>query len=490
MNIPNGSDSQCSLHHSGVLCGACQFGLSLSLYGSNCIACPSYWPALLVVIILATLLAGVLLVAVVLVLNLTVAVGTLNGAIFYANVVNINRTLLFPFQSPNYITVFIAWLNLEIGFDTCFFEGMDAYGKIWLQLLFPVYIIVLVILVIVVGERSQRFAHLIGKKNPVATLATLVLISFDKLFHVVIGAFSFAILDYPDGSHEAVWLLDANVKYFQGKHIPLFITSLLILVVCVSYTAVVFLWQWLLRCPDKRCFKWTRSQKLNLFLKTYHAPYTIKHRYWTGLLLIIRVILSISSVLNVSNDSRVNLLLLGIVMILLLFLVGRCSPVYEKPIVEFLEVTFYTNMAVLFIFSFFFLETGKGQTIIAYISGSAAICQFLISIAYRVVKEFMPNNKLRTCARIKEILIKEDELLNYPPVDDDGKNPIGRTLLSLDHHRENYKPLTQRDCKVEREIICDYGSNSRTDSGIAIDEISDSESSPLITSSSSHGYYS
>ena len=95
----------------------------------------------------------------------------------------------------------------------------DTYIKTWLQLAFPVYIISLVIIMIMVSEYFSRFASLIGKRDPVATLATLILLSYAKLLSVTITALSFAILDYPDGSQETVWLPDGNVPYFRGKHV-------------------------------------------------------------------------------------------------------------------------------------------------------------------------------------------------------------------------------------------------------------------------------
>ena len=50
------------------------------------------------------------MVALLLVLNITVAVETLNGLIFYANVVYTNKNVLLPFQEiyMNFITVFIS----------------------------------------------------------------------------------------------------------------------------------------------------------------------------------------------------------------------------------------------------------------------------------------------------------------------------------------------------------------------------------------------
>ena len=257
-NVEHGPDSQCNFNRSGILCGTCQPGLSLSLGSSRCLQCSANWPILSVVILTATLLAGIILVAVILMLNLTVATGTINGIIFYANIVNANSSTFFPFTEPNVISVFVAWLNLELGIDTCLFEGMDTYMKTWLQLAYPTYVIFLVIMIILISERSTRFARLIGRKNPVAALTTLILLSYNKVLRTTIAALSFAVLDYPDGLQEIVWLPDATVGYLRGKHTALFIAALLILLAGVAYTALLFSWQWLLRYQHKRVFKWFR----------------------------------------------------------------------------------------------------------------------------------------------------------------------------------------------------------------------------------------
>ena len=74
-----------------------------------------------------------MLVALILLLNLTVAAGTLNGIIFYVNIVNANIQTFLLSSRPSFFSVFISWLNLDIGLDTCFFEGMDSYLKTWLH---------------------------------------------------------------------------------------------------------------------------------------------------------------------------------------------------------------------------------------------------------------------------------------------------------------------------------------------------------------------
>ena len=243
LNQPNGADTQCAFNRSSLLCGSCQPGLSLSLGSSRCLSCPSHWPVLLIIINIVAILAGIALVTLLLMLNMTVAVGTLNGLIFYANVVYANKGILLSFQETNFITVIISWLNLELGIDTCYFPGMGTYIKTWLQLAFPVYVILLVVSVIIISSCSAKFSNLIGRKNPVATLATLILLSYTKLLEVCFKTLSVGILKYPNNNFSKIlWLPDATVKYLTGKHSPLFIVAVLILLIGLIYTALLFSW--------------------------------------------------------------------------------------------------------------------------------------------------------------------------------------------------------------------------------------------------------
>ena len=63
-------------------------------------------------------LAGIALVLLLLICKLTVAAGSINGLIFYSNVVTVNCAIFFPPTQTNILTVFIAWLNLDLGIET------------------------------------------------------------------------------------------------------------------------------------------------------------------------------------------------------------------------------------------------------------------------------------------------------------------------------------------------------------------------------------
>ena len=88
LSLTNGSDTQCANHRGGLLCGSCLPGYSLSLGTSKCVKCHSHSHGLVTAILLAFSLAGIVLVALIFLLNLTTAVGTLNSIILYVNIID------------------------------------------------------------------------------------------------------------------------------------------------------------------------------------------------------------------------------------------------------------------------------------------------------------------------------------------------------------------------------------------------------------------
>jgi len=92
----------------------------------------------------------------------------------------VSKSVLAP------LSVFIAWLNLDFGFEVCLYDSMDTYAKVWLQFVFPIYIWVMVLLMIVSSHYSTTAAKVISK-NAVKVLATLFLLSFAKLLRTIIA---------------------------------------------------------------------------------------------------------------------------------------------------------------------------------------------------------------------------------------------------------------------------------------------------------------
>ena len=107
-----------------------------------------------ITLIIPFALAGIALVAFVFVLNITVSVGTINGLVFYANVVKIYEPIFFPDGPIPFLSQFISWINLDLGIETCFYDGMGSCGKAWLQFIFPGYVWFILIFIIILSQYS------------------------------------------------------------------------------------------------------------------------------------------------------------------------------------------------------------------------------------------------------------------------------------------------------------------------------------------------
>ncbi len=285
------------------------------------------------------------------------------------------------FETTKVLTIFLNFLNVTIGFDGCFSEGMNAILKTWLGILASGYVFALVYILIQLTKYSPRFGRLFSKGNPVATLATLMLLFYAKLLRYIIKIFSFAIVKYPNGSHVTVWRTDASVKYFSGVHIPLFMIGLLIIVLGFVYTILLFCWQWLLQLSKFKMFTWLRNSRLNLFMEANLAPYKPKYRFWTGLLLFVRILLHLTSALNVSNSFQLNLLAVGMcVTSLIIYKAYIGNTIYKNAILDYLELTYYSNIILLVIATSYYKRDEKKQSIATAISISVVLMLFLCTL--------------------------------------------------------------------------------------------------------------
>ena len=386
------SDKQCNYNRSGLLCGRCSENLSLALGSSRCLQCSNSYLSLLA----AFAFAGIAIVLFPLVLRLTVAAGTINGLIFYANILAVNSAIFFQPQIKiadfptgliaNVLSVFIAWLNLDLGIETCFYNGMDAYVKTWMQFAFPLYVWALVGMIIVGSYYSGRVARIFGR-NPIAVLATLFLLSYAKLLRTVIAALSYTSLEYPNNSQIAVWLYDGNVRYLSGKHIPLFTAAMVCMIfLFLPYTMLLTFSQCLQAKSHLKIFSLVNSRYVKPFLDAYHAPYTNKHRYWTGLMLLLRFVLFLISAVNALGDPSVNLLAIATATIVTLpTILG--SRIYNTWSLGLLETSFIINLTILAVATLYIRPSGGNQNAVTFTSVGIAFVTFTGIVIYHSVQQ-------------------------------------------------------------------------------------------------------
>ena len=335
----NNTDLQCTYNRSGYLCGQCQPGLSVVIGSNECSKCNNINLFFLV----PFALAGILLTVLLLILNMTVSSGTINGLLFYANIVKLNKVMLLPTGSIPVLTQYIAWMNLDLGITTCFFNGFNDYWKTWLQFSFPLYIWLLVGGIIIGCHYSGRLSRLCGN-NAVPTLATIILMSYTKVLNNIAKILMMSKIKC-DNKEWNVWSVDGNIDYLTGKHIPLVCVSLLCLFVGIIYTGLIFSSQWLQRYSSK-CCRSSRDPvvKLKPFIDAYVGPLKDRFRYWPGLLLIARIILITVFSFTTGEMVKVNNYIIVIIVGILL-IVG--NSVYRDKKLTILDQFHLVNLGSL-----------------------------------------------------------------------------------------------------------------------------------------------
>ena len=406
-------DQQCANHRSGVICGACQDNHSIALGSSKCLPCTSRYTSIWLTLVFAV--AGVALVALLLVFNMTISTGTLNGLIFYANVVSISGlTSLQNCSIHPIFSVFIAWLNLDFGVETCFYPGMDTYQKTWLQFAFPLYIWLLVVAIIVASYYSSTAMKVFGRNN-IAILATLFLLSYSKLLKTIITALS--VTQVLVGSAEdvssqlvpnKVWTYDGNIEYLKGKHVALFTVALLLLLLLfLPYTLLLIFGQCVRSMSVRRwVLWWIRSTAFISIMDAYHAPYKRRHRYWTGFLLLIRCVLFLAFAASYrESDILVNMYVTNLTISGILVFKTFATKIYKTFYLSVLELCFLVNLEVLSATLYYLKGKNSRHSIICSSTNASISISLLLFIGILAYHTYLQIRKRKWYATIRLVFL-------------------------------------------------------------------------------------
>ena len=263
-------DLQCQFNRSGVLCGECKQGLSAVFGSSQCKHCSNYY----VFIIVPIAIAGIVLVIMLFIFNLTVTDGIINTLIFYVNIISINYSQ-FCFDSHSPDCVILSLFNLDLGIETCFYNG---YAKMWLQLVFPSYLMIIAFALIIGSRHSSKLQALTAIRI-LKLLATLFLLSYTKVLLMVCQVLFFfsTVTHFPSKHTSLVWSVDTGVAVFGVKFCILYSVCLILFIILLLFNAILLFPRIVSRLKVVNYFK--------PLLDAYFGPYKAQYlfcSFWSG----------------------------------------------------------------------------------------------------------------------------------------------------------------------------------------------------------------
>ena len=277
---------------------------------------------------------------------------------------------------------FISLANLDLGITTCFYNGMDNYAKMWLQLMFPAYLILIAAVFIIASRHSAKIQQITACKA-LPVLATLFLLSYTKVLLAVSRTLFFysTITHLPSNHTTVLWSIDAMVPLFGLRFIILFIACFILFIVLIPFNILLVFTRQL-----------SRFRRINYFkplLDAYQGPYKNRFYFWTGLQLLLRAIIFGLSAL----ERNVNLFIGNILFGILIWLTGKYSPFKSQKNNTF-EALYLLNLLIMFTSVISLHKTTSN--IITNISISLAMFKLLFIVVLHV-KDFLCSTDFWRC---------------------------------------------------------------------------------------------
>ena len=389
LNLSN-PDSQCQFKRSGVVCAQCQQGLSTVFGSSNCKQCSNFY--LLLIIPIA--IAGVVLVMMFFTFNLTVTNGIINTLIFYVNIISINYSLFcIDGNSPD--CTILSLLNLDLGIETCFYDGMDGYTKMWLQLVFPSYPMIIAFTLIIGSRHSSKLRRLTANRV-LKVLATLFLLSYTKTLLTVCQVLSFlsSVTHLPSKHITIFWSVDTGVELFGVKFCILYAISLVVFITLLLFNIFLLF--------PRTMSHWKFINYFKPLLDAYFGPYKQKYPFWTGLQLLIR-----SCFFGLSALSR-NVSLFGgtILVIIVHFTHGLVHP-FKSRFLNFQESLVLLDLSAVYVTALYNeYENSKYKLFIIRLLIITVLAYFIVLIFCHCIMLMYGDVIKGRANKIKQMLMK------------------------------------------------------------------------------------
>ena len=338
---PSKYEVQCAEGYSrtGLLCGICMPGYSVVFGTNKCLKCSNTYLALIIVFIVA----GILLVLTISLLKITVTRGCLNGILFYCNVISLYTNIFAPARPANTSFIVISFLNINLGVEACFYDGMNAFARTGLQLVFPAYLFLLMGIITVLARSKFRCSKCFinSKFNANEMFGTLLIICYSSILGSCIEILGVVRVQTLAGDTLIRWVVDPTVPYFRGWHGVLGAIAIILVLLYIALFPLVLLFP---------TYVYQYLPKLKPFFDALYNPFKKEFRFWLAFRLMLR---SIPLVLAFFSRYPLNVFILVIFLIVLLYIQLFAKP-FQKAAVNITDGFLLMNAIILAVGALYF----------------------------------------------------------------------------------------------------------------------------------------
>ena len=227
-------DNQCRSHRSGIACGSCEEGYTLSFDSIECLdlnECTTEQTILVLVLVLLYWI--VIIMAVFSLMRFKVEIGYLYAITYYYSVVDLILNQNWYLSSVLNTTINIISSTAKIipqflG-KFCFIKNMSGIDQQFIHYIHPVAVSLFLVLITILARRSHRLSLFISK-GIIHVICYLLLLSYTSV------ATTSLLLMRPLIFHDidkVYTYVSPDIEYLHGRHLPYAIVAMLFTIVFV-----------------------------------------------------------------------------------------------------------------------------------------------------------------------------------------------------------------------------------------------------------------
>ena len=276
-------EDQCTSHRSGIACGSCEEGYTLS-YGADCVSadkCTAGWTILVVTLTILYWIA--IVIGAFAMMHYKLPIGYLYALTYYYSLVDVLLGQYLHLYSSLHTTTDIlsSVFNLSPQFlgQLCLAKGLSGVDVYFIHYIHPLVILLILIKIVLLARCSQRLSLFIAK-GIIHVICLLLLLSYTSILTIsllLIRSLTFYDID------KIYTYLSPDIEYFHGRHLVYCIVAVIcVLTVVVGLPLILLLEPFL-----NRKINFTKIKPL---LDQFQGCFKDRYRWFASYYMICRLV--------------------------------------------------------------------------------------------------------------------------------------------------------------------------------------------------------
>ena len=311
--------NQCIQHRSGIACGNCKNGYTLSFDSPKCVEvdkCSNGQKILIAVLSLLYWIAAVVTVFVMIYFNVTI--GSLYGIVYYYSVVDILLGRVIFMSNGLYSTISIVSsltkLTPQFLGQLCLVTNMSGIDQQFIHYVHPTVVMLILFVIIMLARKSHKVSSFVSR-GIIQFICFLLLLSYTSI--ATTSLLLMRPLTFIDINKVYIYL-SPDREYFHGRHLVYGIVAIIFAIIIVIAFPLLLLLEPFLNSK-------INFVKIKPLLDQFQGCYKDKYRCFAGYYMVCRLVIVLLVIVKTSDDYTTTqyLLISSCVLMALIHLLVR-----------------------------------------------------------------------------------------------------------------------------------------------------------------------